>query len=242
MTTNTGIYAILRIVFIMLSSHSALLWFLVFIGTLSMVAGAFLALVQTNLKRLLGYSSISQMGYIAMSIGLGTNLGLSGGILHIINQAIIKGLLFLCAAFIVYQTKTDNLYEISGHFKFQPVVTYSFLIGGLSLVGLPLFNGFVSKWVIYMATLQVNPILTVLSLMVTVITLAYVLKAFYLIFLGNVKLAADEKRIPKTMKIPMIILVILILILGIIPEATIKLSEAMVLSLERAQYITEVLT
>ena len=82
-TTNTGIYAILRVGFLVFNSHHALLWLMTFLGVISMVAGAFLALVQTNLKRLLGYSSISQMGYIAMSVGLGTSLGITGGILHI---------------------------------------------------------------------------------------------------------------------------------------------------------------
>jgi multicomponent Na+:H+ antiporter subunit D len=240
-TTNVGIYAMIRVGFIALTSTTALLWMFIFFGLISMVGGAFLALVQSNLKRLLGYSSISQMGYIAVALGLGTALGISAGILHIINQALIKGLLFLCTAFVVYQAKTDNIYKISGHFKFHPVVAYSFLIGGLSLVGLPLFNGFVSKWMIYVATLQVYPILTVIALMVSVITLAYILKAFYLIFLGNVKPAADERKIPLTMQIPMIVLVILIIALGVMPEFSVWLSELMASSLNPMGYIGGVL-
>lgn len=240
-TANAGIYAIMRIGFISLMSHQALLGLLLFFGLLSMVAGAFLALVQSNLKRLLGYSSISQMGYIAMSIALGTPFGVSAGMLHMINQAFIKGLLFLSTAFIVYRTKTDNIYEISGNFRFHPVVAYSFLIGSLSLVGVPLFNGFVSKWMIYMATLEVSPVLTVISLMVTVITLAYILKAFYLIFLGNAKPDPDAGILPLSMKIPIIILSAIIVAMGIFPELSIKLSVMMFSDLDRFAYIGDVL-
>ncbi len=238
---KTGIYAIARVGFVVMSSPAVLMDTLLVLGSVSMLLGSVLALVQTNLKRLLAYSSISQMGFIALSIGLGTPLGIAGGLLHIVNHALIKGLLFLCAAFVVYQAKTDNIYEISGNFKFHPVVSYSFLIGGLSLVGLPLFNGFISKWMIYIATLESYPFLTILALMATVLTLAYILKAFYVIFLGNTEPGVDDRKMPLSMMVPMVVLSALIIILGIMPGLSVWLSSLMASGLDRISYIGAVL-
>ena len=241
-TTNVGMYAVLRLVFTVFNPVSVLLWMLMIVGAISMLGGALLALVQNSLKRLLAYSSISQMGFVAVSVGLGTQTGLSGGVLHIINHSIIKGLLFLCAGFIVYQAKTDNMHEISGKFKFNPVIGYSFIIGALSLVGVPLFNGFVSKWLIYVATFQVSPVLTVLALVSSALTLAYMLRAFYLVFLCNAKPSAKQKKIPLSMQLPLIVLVGIIILLGVFPGFSIDISNLMVQSLNKQQYIGAVLT
>ena len=86
--------------------------------------------------------------------------------------------------------------------KFSPLIMYSFLVGVLALAGIPFFNGFSSKLLIYLATFEVSPFLTIISLLVSVLTLAYGLKAFYLIFLVNVNPGTGEHRVPLTMAIP----------------------------------------
>ncbi len=236
-----GMYAIIRLVFTILRTPLIMTTALTTIGILSMIVGGVLALMQTNLKRLLAYSSISQMGYIALAFGLGTQMGISGGIFHIINHAIIKSLLFLSAGVIIYYTKTSNLYEISGTIKSTPVLTYSFLIGILSLGGMPFFNGFASKWLIYVATFQINPLLTIFTLVITTITLAYGFKAFYMVFMTNPNPSTKTVKIPATMSIVLIVLMGLCILLGVVPSIGYYISDFALRGLESGGYIAAVL-
>jgi len=236
-----GIYAIVRIGFTVLGAPDILLMSLMVLGVLSMVVGGVLALMQTDLKRLLAYSTISQMGYIALAFGLGTQMGFSGGFFHIINHAVIKSLLFLCAGVIIHYTKTSDLYRIAGTLKSSPVLTYSFLIGVLSLGGIPFFNGFASKWLIYIATFQVNPLLTIFTLIITAMTLAYGLKAFYMIFMSNPNPNAKIVRIPVTMSFALVVLAGLCIILGFVPYIGYYMSDFALQGLDGSAYIRSVL-
>jgi multicomponent Na+:H+ antiporter subunit D len=181
--------------------------------------------MQSDLKRLLAYSSISQMGYIALAIGLGSTLGIVGGVFHIINHAITKSLLFLCAGAMIYHAKSTDMYQISVRMKFGRWISYSFLLGVLALAGLPLLNGFASKWLIYIATIHFNPVLTIITLVVTALTVAYGLKAFYVLFMKNPEPRTEKAKIPWSMKIPIAVLVTLCFILGIFPEIGYWLAE-----------------
>jgi multicomponent Na+:H+ antiporter subunit D len=239
LVTNIGLYVILRIGFIVFSSPAIFLDILLVLGTVSMIVGGIAALRQSNLKRLLAYSGISQVGYIAMSIGLGTSLGLVGGLFHMVNQAVIKGMLFLCAGAIFYLAGTVDLEKLSGALRSDRTLSYSFLIGMLALAGVPLFSGFASKWIIYIATYEVNPLLTVLSVVISAITLAYGLKAYSIIFSGNPG-KAPNKTLPIGMRLPLIILSIVIIIMGVLPWIGINMSEMMASSLESAAYISGV--
>ncbi|MFH1445013.1 MAG: proton-conducting transporter membrane subunit [Nanoarchaeota archaeon] len=236
---SMGVYAIIRLTFTVFFAPAAVLSMLVILGIASMLIGAVLAIMQSDLKRMLAYSTVSQIGYISMSLGLGTYLGAVGGIFHIINHTIIKSLLFLCAGVIIYKIKTSDMNKITS--KFHPLLGYSFLIGVLSLAGIPLLNGFASKWVIYLATLEVFPILTIFTVMVSVLTLAYGLKAFYLIFLVNVNHDKEKKSIPISMMIPIIILTALCIFFGIFSQFGYEISEFVVSSLIKSQYILGVL-
>lgn len=253
--TNVGLYAILRITFILFQGPFAALQILLWLGTLSMVLGAVLALRQDNLKRLLAYSGVSQIGFIAMSVGLGTSLGLLGGIFHMVNQALIKGLLFLCAGAVIYLTGTGNLSELSGKIGNDRLLSYSFLAGVLALAGVPLFNGFASKWIIYIASLEVNPLFTVLAVVSSALTLAYGLKAHSAIFSGNPiptgaqagtsthrgtstpGRRASGAQIPLSMKIPILILAALIILLGVLPWTGLWIASSMTAGLDSAAYI-----
>ena len=237
LVANTGLYAILRITFIIFSSPFAALQVLLWFGALSMVLGAVLALKQSNLKRMLAYSGVSQVGFIAMSVGLGTSLGLLGGLFHMLNQALIKGLLFFSTGAVVYFAGTGELDRLSGALKSDRLLSFSFLAGVLALAGVPLFNGFASKWIIYVAALEVNPLLAVLAVVTSVITLAYGLKAHSVIFSGNPHAKAVKASLPLTMKLPLIILTALIILIGVLPWLGIGVAQLMATGLDSAAYI-----
>jgi multicomponent Na+:H+ antiporter subunit D len=234
---NVGFYAIMRVGLVVYSNPQALSSILLVAGPLSMVIGSVAALRQPNLKRMLAYSSISQMGYIAMALGLGTSLGLVGAMFHVINQVVIKGLLFLCSGALIYTAGSADFSELSGRIVPGKALSWSFLIGVLGLAGVPLFSGFSSKLVIYAATLDVSPVLTVLSVLVSAITLAYGLKAYSLIFGSNPSSGVRAKPLPRTMTIPLLILAAIIIILGVLPWIGLDISSMMAAGLDRALYI-----
>ena len=236
-----GFYAILRIGFTMLGASALVMGALAVMGLLSMVVGGVLALMQTDLKRLLAYSSISQMGYIALAAGLGTQLGMSGALFHIVNHAIIKSLLFLCAGVVIHHAKTADMYKLGGTFRSAPVLTYAFLIGMLSLGGIPFFNGFTSKWLIYIATMQINPLLTVVTLLVTAMTIAYGMRAFYAIFMTNPNPSSRSVRLPLAMSIPLVVLAGLCLLFGLVPSLGYQMTEFMMQGLSGQAYMEAVL-
>lgn len=237
---KAGVYAMLRVVFIVFNAPGIVLDMLLVFGVASMLIGALLALGQDNLKRMLAYSSISQMGYIFMAIGLGTALGTAAGMLHIVNHMIIKSLLFLSAGTVLWKAKSTNMKEIANTVRTTPLMTYSFLFGVLALAGIPLFNGFVSKWLIYVATFEKMPFLTLIAIVTSAITLAYGLKAFYAVFLSNEK-AGVKVTLPMSMKIPLIVLIALIIVLGVMPQIGIWLAEMMSGSLNPSLYTGVVL-
>ena len=149
-----GVYALVRIIFTVFGFAPKLSWMLMLLGALSMVVGVFLAIGQWDYKRLLAYHSISQIGYVVLGIGLGTPLGILGGIFHLINHAIFKSLLFLTAGAVEYRTGTRQLNRMGGLAKRMPVTGAGALVGSMSIAGVPPFNGFLSKLIIIVACVQ----------------------------------------------------------------------------------------
>ncbi len=237
-----GIYAMLRIAFTVFSLTGFWLHIsLIVMGVFSMVFGAVLALQQYNILRLLAYSSISQMGFVVMSLGIGSvnALGYTAGIFHLFNIMVFDALLFLCAGIIVYHAGTADMRKLGGFGSFNPILFYSFVIAMLSSVGIPLFNGFSSKILIYIATLQTYPVLTVISLLVSVLTLGYMLKVYDLVFLGGKKISPG--RIHRSMWIPMAVLAAVCLFFGVLPNLGMAISDAIASNLSNAMYIMGVL-
>jgi len=150
-----GAYGIIRFIFPVLNFdlyinnfRVSLSTLIIYIAVASMLIGVLLALAQTDIKRLLAYHSVSQMGYILLGIGLGTRLGLAGGLYHLVNHAVFKGLLFLCMGAVIYSTGTRNLDNLGGLWKKMPITTSTCIIAALAISGIPPFNGFASKTVL----------------------------------------------------------------------------------------------
>lgn len=229
-----GVYGIMRILFVF--GMIQLNMILIFLGVVTMFGGALLALVQVNVKRMLAYSSISQIGYVVMAIGFGTTAGLTSGLYHILNNALIEGLLFMGIGCVIYITGNENLDEMG--IRNTPLLI-CIGIGVLSMAGVPPLNGFVSKWLILMASWEINPLLTMLAITASGITLIYGLKIFFSIFFAQKR---SEGAIPKIMLAPVMLLAILCVIIGIFPQLGLNFVEpAANALLSQNQYITAVL-
>jgi multicomponent Na+:H+ antiporter subunit D len=191
-----GIYVLIRLFFNMFVVSESMSVLITSLGTLSMVIGVLLAIGQWDIKRLLAYHSISQMGYVVMSVGIGmilvsrgikpevASLAISGGIYHLINHAAFKGLLFLNAGAIEYATGTRDLNKMGGLARSMPATSASSFVASMSISGIPPFNGFFSKLIIIIAAVMARfYLLAALAVIVSIITLASFLKfqryAFY---------------------------------------------------------------
>ena len=180
----SGVYAIARIFYHVLGLTPALSQILMWLGAVSIVVAAFLALGQSDMKRMLAYSSISQVGYVVLGIGIGTPLGVAGGLFHLLNHALAKGLLFLTSGSVQQATGTRNLDEMGGLAKRMPWTAGTNLIGSLSIAGVPPLGGFWSKLIIIIALVQSGEAaLAVIAVLASVLTLWYYLimqrKAFF---------------------------------------------------------------
>ncbi|MDD6058589.1 MAG: proton-conducting transporter membrane subunit, partial [Clostridiales bacterium] len=124
------------------------------VGVVAMICGSLLAIMQTDIKRMIAYSSVAQMGYIFMGIGIGTELGLFAALFHILTHAVTKSALFLVAGSIIEQTHNRRLDKMGGIGMLMPLTMGLFTVGGLSMIGIPLLVGFNSKWNFSMAIMD----------------------------------------------------------------------------------------
>lgn len=180
----SGIYALFRIIYSVIGLTPVLSQLLMALGTISMVVAALLALGQKDIKRMLAYSSISQVGYIVLGLALGTPLGIAGALFHLFNHAVAKGLLFLNSGSIQHITGTRNLDELGGLGKMVPVTASTNLVGALSIAGVPPLAGFWSKLIIIMALIQAKEFgYALVAILASILTLWYYLliqrKAFF---------------------------------------------------------------
>ena len=224
-----GVYAILRLFFSMFQVTIEISYVITTIGVLSMVIGTIMAIGQWDMKRLLAYSSISQMGYVITAAGIAmiivsrggdmkvAALALMGGLFHMFNHAAFKGLLFLNAGAVEYSTGTRNLKELGGLKDFMPVTSATTLGASLSISGVPPFNGFFSKLIIIIAAVQGKfYIIAALAVIVSIITLAYFMKVQRYVFFDKARSGMTEiKKVPFLMSFPMIVLAILCLVMSL---------------------------
>jgi len=226
-----GIYVIIRLFFNMFAISEGMAILITTLGALSMVVGVFLAIGQWDIKRLLAYHSISQMGYVVLSVGIGmilisrgvrteiAALAIAGGIFHLINHAAFKGLLFLNAGAIEYATGTRNLQEMGGLSKSMPVTSATSFVASLSISGIPPFNGFFSKLIIIVAAIMARfYLLALLAVIVSIITLASFMKFQRYAFFNKADTVEKIKikEVPFPMLFSMIILSIFCLLLSIL--------------------------
>ncbi len=218
---KVGLFWILRVFWELFETSPAWSSALTVIGAFTILIGGLLAIVQNDLKRLIAYSSISQVGYILVGIGIGTGLGIAGGVIHLINHALFKGLLFFGAGIVVYVTGTRKLDEMGGLGKEIPLVFASTLIGALSLAGVPPLNGFYSKWVLYQASIGFErnfaPFILVAALFGSTLSVIYISKFLFSAFFGEKE--SEVERYPDGwMKAAVVVPALLCVGLGVYPR------------------------
>ncbi len=181
-----GVYAMARIFFYILPPIGQVRNVFLILGTLSMIAGAVLAYFQRDFKRILAYSSISQIGYIMIGFGLGNLLGFVGALFHVFNHALFKSLLFLNSGSVQYRLHTRDIEEMGGLENRMPVTSITSVFGTLSIAGVPPFNGFWSKLFIIMGALAAGKYaIAVLAILVSIFTLGYFLIIQRKVFFGK---------------------------------------------------------
>jgi multicomponent Na+:H+ antiporter subunit D len=205
-----GIYVLARLVFNVFGVADDVLSLLRWLGVLSMVVGGLLAAGQNDIKRLFAYSSISQVGFIVLGLGLGTPLGLVGGLYHLVNHALFKSLLFLNAGAVEYATGVRNLDQLGGLNRAMPVTGATSLVGSMSIAGIPPFNGFWSKLIIVLACIEAGYYgFATLAVAISIVTLAYQLKVQRKAFFASLPgMLQGLKREPKMMALSMILLAV----------------------------------
>ena len=144
-----GIYLLARCVLDLFVPTPAMYFMLMLLGSVTVIGAVLMALVQHDLKRLLSYHAVSQVGYMVLGIGTGTVIGLAGGLFHMLNNVIYKSALFLCAGVVEKETGTTDLDRLGGLARLMPVTFVACTVAALSISGIPPLNGFASKWMIY---------------------------------------------------------------------------------------------
>ncbi|GAW92316.1 NADH dehydrogenase (quinone) [Calderihabitans maritimus] len=196
-----------------------LMYAVAWVSGVTIVMAAALALLQSGMKRLLIYHTVSQIGYIILGISLSSSLGVAGGLLHLVNHMLFKNLLFLVAGAIMVKTGVDNLDRLGGIGRKMPLTLSVFAIGAFSIAGIPPFNGFTSKWIIYQAAMEKGYVfLALLALFASVLTLASFVKFLHSAFFGQLPEEFENvTEVPWTMRIPMLVLALLSVAFGVFP-------------------------
>jgi NADH:ubiquinone oxidoreductase subunit 5 (subunit L)/multisubunit Na+/H+ antiporter MnhA subunit len=224
-----GIYFLARLSLDMFVMDKAMNLFLMVVGAFTVFAAVMMALVQHDLKRLLGYHAVSQVGYMVLGIGTGNPVGIAGGIFHMLNHAIYKSCLFLSGGAVEKEAKTTDLSSLGGLAKIMPFTFIGFLIASFAISGIPPFNGFVSKWMVYQGIIESSRqvghiwvIFLMAAMFGSALTLASFMKLIHAVFLGqptsqqtNKPTKNETHETNPTMLAPIIVLGILCVIFGI---------------------------
>jgi formate hydrogenlyase subunit 3/multisubunit Na+/H+ antiporter MnhD subunit len=231
-----GIYLLVIIVRQMFVLESpAMKILLAIIGAATIIIAVMIAMVQHNIKKLLSYHAISQVGYMVLGIATGTPVGIAGGVFHMLNHAIYKCCLFLCGGAVEQASGTPELDRFGGLGKKMPLTFVTCLIAALSISGIPPFNGFVSKWMVYQGVIQMGttqsgdaarlwPLWLFAAMFGSALTLASFVKIIHSVFLSRLPNdLKDVKEVSPLQTFPMLVLAALCIFFGIFYYIPLKL-------------------
>lgn len=234
-----GALAMVRTLYIFYIANFQLMSFIVAgLGIMTMVLGIIYAFLAKDVKKLLAWHSVSQMGYVIMGIGLATPFGILGGFFHLLNHAIFKSLLFLCSGALLYGVGTKVMEEMGGLFRRMPVTATMFILGSMAMAGVPPLNGFQSKSYLHEACKEavtslpipiLGQVFGMISLIVSFLTLLCLIKASYVMFFGKLREEHNNvKEVPLQMQLPMLILGFLCILLGVYQDPALGQIEGIV--------------
>lgn len=246
-TIKTGIFGLLKFIFLIRTDLTTVGYFILFFALITGIYGVMLAIIQHNLKKLLAYHSIENIGIIGIGIGIGciglgsgnqllATLGFAGALLHTLNHALFKSLLFYTAGNIYQATHTMEIEKLGGLVKRMPHTTVLFLIAAVAICGIPPFNGFISEFILYTGLYRWISDASLLALLTAIFSTAGLAligglallcftKAFGIIFLGNSRHVLPESccEVPFIRLIPLYLLALIIVLIGLFPSAFIAL-------------------
>lgn len=217
---SMGTYGILRFPMSLLTvqQFSQFSLPLMVFGVVSEFYGSIMALVETNIKRIIAYSSVSQMGYILFGLGTITSLGVMGATLHVIYHAIVKALLFCCVGWIIQAVGQYDINSIRGLKGKMPLLTFCFVIGSLAISGVPVLALFNSEWLIFSGGFQTQfLVLALIEILGSILTVAYIMRlAGALFFIPGNELPINQVHV--SIKVSTVALAILTIIAGVFPK------------------------
>jgi proton-translocating NADH-quinone oxidoreductase chain M len=194
------------------------------LAVVSSLVAAAAATVETDFKRILAYSTVSQIGYIFLGFSVANMSGVSGSLLFILMHGLSKAGLFLCAGIVIHATHKRDIREMGGLIKTMPITAVAFLLSAFSVIGIPPFGGFFSKFLVIMGTVKAGMVwVAAVALFTAVLTMFYLLKVFSQVFLGEPKALAPEKT--RSMVFVVALLAVLSLVAGIFVSYPAKLAE-----------------
>jgi NADH-quinone oxidoreductase subunit M len=217
---SMGTYGILRfpMSFLTLEQFAVFSFPLMLFGVISEMYGAIMALVERDIKRIIAYSSISQMGYILFGLGTLTVYGVVGSTLHVVYHAIVKALLFCCAGWIIKETGRRDINDIRRIGSGRPLLTVCTMIGALSMAGVPALALFNSEWMIFSSGFQTPyTALAVIEVLGSILTAVYILRFVGLLFFASGKETPAKEIAPASVKVATGLLAILTVIAGFFP-------------------------
>ena len=232
--SKAGVYGILLIYMLMgyklyaelgtFHGHLTFAYIIAWIGAITVVVASFLAVLQEDIRKLFAYSSVGQVGYILLAFGIGTSLGLEGGLFHVLSHAVFKGLFWLVTAAIILQTGKTQFKDMGGLARKMPYTFTMGLIAVLSLAGIPPMAGFASKWLIYEAAIQAHmPLVAGAIFLGSGLAFAYVVRFLYAVWFGQRPSDLEEVReAPLPLLIAMTILAIPNVLFGVAPGLVTK--------------------
>lgn len=230
--TKVAVYVMIRFIFDVFGfefsfTHFPLQEVLLTLGIAGIFVASVVAVYQDNLKRMLAYSSVAQVGYIMLGISFASQTGIMATLLHMLNHGLMKGALFLALAAVVYRMGIAQLSQMHGIASRMPLTMAAFLIGGLSLIGVPLTVGFISKWYLVSAALENGwwPVAAAI-LLGSLLSVVYIWRVIEVAYFKPVSESTPEvKEAPAALLIPMWILVLANLYFGIETSLTVGVSQ-----------------
>jgi NADH-quinone oxidoreductase subunit M len=218
---SMGTFGVLRFPFSLFAFESIqpfALWMMIG-GLISEVYGALMALAEREIKRIIAYSSVSQMGYILFGLGTLTLRGMQGAVMHVVYHAIVKALLFMVVGIIISVTRERDIRNVGGLGSKLPILTACAAIGVLGISGMPPLGIFNSEWMIFAGGFDsgVSIALTVMTLIGSLLTLVYALRFFGKIFFGVQKPEDLPEKSPRALLVPTIAVTVFLIIEGLLP-------------------------
>lgn len=221
--TKVSAYVMLRVLFFVVALGGVapeILRALGWVAAVAALAGSIMALAQTDVRRILAYSSVGQMGYIVLGFAIGTPLALTGALLHVLNHAVMKSCLFLSAGTVLYETGESHLEGYAGIARRMPISLAAFAIAGASIVGLPPTGGFFSKWYLLSAALDEGSwAFAAVLVLSSLLTAVYIFRVIERAYLGERAEPAPgtvaPAEAPAGMLAPMVALAAAVVLLGV---------------------------